>query len=95
MKNKLFHINYNSPICLTGYGIVSLNILKELYKIDNNIIELKRCIENKDGMDKLMENIDLLECFLIKYGYLIDKDDITRLMREVKKTYTPNKYDYF
>ena len=38
MKNKLFHINYNSPICLTGYGIVSLNILKELYKIDNNII---------------------------------------------------------
>jgi hypothetical protein len=61
----------------------------------NNIIELKRCIENKDGMDKLMENIDLLECFLIKYGYLIDKDDITRLMREVKKTDTPNKYDYF
>lgn len=38
MKNKLFHINYNSPICLTGYGIVSLNILRELYKIDNNII---------------------------------------------------------
>ena len=61
----------------------------------NNIIELKRCIENKDGMDKLMENIDLLECFLIKYGYLIDKDDITRLMREFKKTDTPNKYDYF
>ena len=61
----------------------------------NNIIELKRCIENKDGMDKLMENIDLLECFLIKYGYLIDKDDITRLMREVKKTNAPNKYDYF
>ena len=46
-------------------------------------------------MDKLMENIDLLECFLIKYGYLIDKDDITRLMRVVKKTDTPNKYDYF
>jgi|UniRef100_A0A6C0ALX0 hypothetical protein len=61
----------------------------------NNIIELKRCIENKDGIDKLMENIDLLECFLIKYGYLIDKDDITRLMREVKKTNAPNKYDYF
>lgn len=61
----------------------------------NNIIELKRCIENKDGIDKLMENIDLLECFLIKYGYLIDKDDITRLMRVVKKTDTPNKYDYF
>lgn len=61
----------------------------------NNIIELKRCIENKEDMDKLMENIDLLQCFLIKYGYLLNKNDITRLMREIKKTNAPNKYDYF
>jgi hypothetical protein len=61
----------------------------------NNIIELKRCIENKEDIDKLMENIDLLECFLIKYGYLLNKNDITRLMREIKKTNAPNKYDYF
>lgn len=71
--------------------------INEIIKIKNYIEDknIEKLIENKDGMDKLMENIDLLECFLIKYGYLIDKDDITRLMREVKKTNTPNKYDYF
>jgi hypothetical protein len=59
----------------------------------NTIIELKRCIEDKIDIDKLIENIDLLECFLIKYSYLLDKNDITRLMREIKKSNLPNKYD--
>lgn len=59
----------------------------------NKIIELKRCIEDKTDIDKLMENIDLLEYFLIKYGYLINKNDITELMREIKKNNVPNKYD--
>jgi len=58
----------------------------------NTIIELKRCIEDKN-LDKLMENIDVLEYFLIKYSYLLDKNDITRLMREIKKSNLPNKYD--
>jgi len=59
----------------------------------NTIIELKRCIEGKTDIDKLIENIDLLEYFLIKYSYLLDKNDITRLMREIKKSNLPNKYD--
>jgi hypothetical protein len=59
----------------------------------NKIIELKTCIENKRDIDKLMENIDLLENFLIRYGYLLNKNDINELMREIKKTNVPNKYD--
>ena len=39
----------------------------------NTIIELKRCIEDKN-LDKLMENIDVLEYFLIKYSYLKNPD---------------------
>ena len=74
-----------------------MTILNERLEIEleiDEIIKIKNYIEDKN-IDKLMERIDVLEYFLIKYGYLIDKDDITRLMREVKKTDTPNKYDYF
>ena len=74
-----------------------MTILNERLEVEleiDEIIKIRNCIEDKN-LDKLMENIDVLEYFLIHYGYLIDKDDITRLMREVKKTDTLNKYDYF
>lgn len=58
----------------------------------NNIIELKRRIENKDDIDKLMENIDMIEHFLIKYSYLLNKNDINRLMRKIKMKNVPNRY---
>lgn len=58
-----------------------MTILDKTFKIN----EIKRYIEDKN-IHKLIENIDVLEYFLIKYNNLLDKDDLTKLMREIKKS---------
>lgn len=61
-----------------------MTILDKTFEI-NEIIKIKNYIEDKN-IEKLIENIDIIEHFLIKYSYLLDKNDITRLMREIKKS---------
>lgn len=61
-----------------------MTILDKTFEI-NEIIKIKNYIDDKN-MEKLIENIDIIEHFLIKYSYLLDKNDITRLMREIKKS---------
>lgn len=61
-----------------------MTILDKTFEI-NEIIIIKNYIEDKN-MEKIMENIDIVEDFLIKYSYLLDKNDITRLIREIKKS---------
>lgn len=63
---------------------MTITILERTFEI-NEIIEIKKYINDKN-IEKLIENIDVLEYFLIKYSHLLDKNDITKLMREIKKT---------
>lgn len=63
---------------------MTITIQDKTFEI-NEIIKIKNYIDDKN-MEKLIENIDIIEHFLIKYSYLLDKNDITRLMREIKKS---------
>ena len=61
-----------------------MTVLEKIFEIDE-IIKMKKNIED-NNIDKLLENMDVLEYFLVKYNYLLDKNDITRLIREIKKS---------
>lgn len=57
-----------------------------------DIIRIKQFIKERNQDILIEKNFDLLETFLIKYGYLLDKKEMTELMRKIKKNNVPNRY---
>jgi hypothetical protein len=66
-------------------------------KSEFEINEINEIILNAKGennnLEKINENIDLFDKFLIEYGYLLNKNDITMLMRKIKQINVPNRYN--
>jgi hypothetical protein len=68
-----------------------MTVLEKNIDIDE-IIKIKKFIKERNQDILIEKNIELLETFLIKYGYLLDKKEMTDLMRKMKKNNVPNRY---
>ena len=68
-----------------------MTVLEKIMGIDE-IIKIKKFIKERNQDILIEKNIELLETFLIKYGYLLDKKELTDLMRKIKKNNVPNRY---
>lgn len=68
-----------------------MTVLEKIMGIDE-IIKIKKFIKERNQDILIEKNIELLETFLIKYGYLLDKKEMTDLMRKMKKNNVPNRY---
>lgn len=67
--------------------------LKSEFEI-NEIIKMTKYIkEENNNLEKINKNIDSFDKFLIEYGYLLNKNDITMLMRKIKQINAPNRYN--